>query len=96
MSLGNIVATDEGWGGAVRKLLHDRFRNELDNPIAMMDAFVRHNEGVRAGVPAGRLLEWRPDDGWDRSCDQLRLPVPADPFPRSNSTDDFRHMMSIP
>lgn len=84
------------WMEAVRRLLRDRFCDRLDDPTAMMDAFVRHNDAVRAGVPADRLLEWTPGDGWDPICDRLGLPVPGDPFPKTNSTDEFREQLGMP
>jgi hypothetical protein len=84
------------WLNSVRKLLHDRFSDQLDNPTAMMDAFVRHNDAVRAGVPARRLLEWSPGDGWEPICERLGLPTPAEPFPVTNTTDEFREMIGMP
>jgi len=84
------------WMEAVRKLLHDRFSDRFDDPTAMMDAFVRHNDNVRAKVPADRLLEWTPGDGWEPICERLGLPVPAEPFPLTNTTDEFREMVGIP
>jgi hypothetical protein len=86
----------QAWMGSVRKLLHDRFCDELDNPTAMMDAFVRHNDAVRAAIPAARLLEWTPGDGWEPICDRLGLPVPAEPFPVTNTTSEFREMIGMP
>ena len=84
------------WLTSVRKLLHDRFSDRFDDPTAMMDAFVRHNDAVRAGVPAARLLEWTPGDGWAPICERLGLPTPAEPFPVTNTTDEFREMIGMP
>jgi hypothetical protein len=84
------------WLDAVRTLLHDRFSDRFDDPSAMMDAYVRHNAAVRAGVPSARLLEWNLGDGWEPICDRLGLPVPADPFPVTNSTNEFREMIGVP
>jgi hypothetical protein len=55
-----------------------------------MEAYVRHNDAVRAGVAPERLVEWRPDDGWEPICAALGLPVPDEPFPRLNTTAEFR------
>jgi hypothetical protein len=84
------------WMDAVRMLLRDRFSDHFDDPDAMIDAHVRHNDAVRAEVPARRLLEWNLGDGWDPICERLRLPVPAEPFPVTNSTDEFREMVGFP
>ena len=84
------------WMNAVRKLLHDRFSDKFDDPTAMMDAFQRHNDAVRREVPAARLLEWRPEDGWEPICERLGLPVPDDPFPVTNTANESRAMFGLP
>jgi len=84
------------WMDAVRRLLGERFSDRLDDPTAMMDAFVRHNDAVRAAVPASRLLEWTAGDGWEPICDRLGIPVPAEPFPVTNTTGEFREMIGMP
>jgi hypothetical protein len=84
------------WMEAVRKLLHDRFSDRFDDPTAMIDAYVRHNDSVRADVPPERLLEWNPADGWAPICERLRLPVPTEPFPVTNTTNEFREMIGVP
>ena len=61
----------------------------------MMDAFVRHNDAVRRAIPPSRLLEWTPGDGWEPICDRLGLAVPAEPFPVTNTTAEFREMLGL-
>jgi len=65
-------------------------------PVDWMDAFTRHNDTVRAQVPADRLLEWTPGDGWEPICERLGLGVPGEPFPVTNTTDEFREMVGMP
>jgi hypothetical protein len=84
------------WMDEVRTLLRTRFSDRFDDPTAMMDAFVRHNDHVRAEIPASRLLEWTPGDGWEPICDRLGLAVPAEPFPLTNTTTEFREMIGMP
>lgn len=84
------------WMNTVRKLLHDRFSDDFTNKDAMIDAFNRHNEAVRKEAPSAQLLEWTPSDGWEPICDRLGIPVPAEPFPVTNTTDDFRAMLGMP
>jgi|HubBroStandDraft_4_1064222.scaffolds.fasta_scaffold221103_2 hypothetical protein len=83
------------WMAAVRQLFRDRFSDRLEDPAAMMDAYERHNDAVRAGVPASHLLEWTPSDGWDPICARLGVPVPTEPFPVTNTTDEFRTMLGM-
>jgi len=83
------------WMEAVRKLFGDRFSDRFEDPTAMMDAFERHNSAVRKAIPSARLLEWEPGDGWDPICDRLGLDVPNEPFPITNTTDEFREMVGL-
>jgi hypothetical protein len=53
----------------------------------------RHNAAVRAAVPAGRILEWSPADGWEPLCAFLERPVPAAPLPRVNDSAGFNAMV---
>ena len=91
-----MPAEAAGWMKALHKMFHDRFSDDLGNPTAMIDAFERHNAAVRREVPADRLLEWQPGDGWEPICDRLGLPVPSEPFPVTNTTDEFRAMIGMP
>jgi hypothetical protein len=84
------------WMGSMEKLLRDRFSDQLDDRSAMIDAYERHNDDVRARVPADQLIEWTPSDGWDPICGRLGLAVPEEPFPVTNTTDDFRAMLGLP
>jgi hypothetical protein len=59
----------------------------------MIDAFNRHNDAVKAYVPAERLLVWQPQDGWEPLCTFLELPVPAAPLPHINDSDSFGDMI---
>jgi len=87
----------EGWfADAVPKMFGERFCDDLGNPTAMIDAFERHNAQVRAGVPAGRLLEWTPSEGWEPICERLGVPVPDEPFPITNTTQEMRERLGLP
>ncbi len=76
-------------------MLAERFTPNWSDEHAAKEAFRRHNEEVRAAIPADRLVEWRPGDGWEPLCGALRVPVPADPFPHVWTTDDFRSALRL-
>lgn len=59
---------------------------DADHAIAV---FNEHNEAVRREIPADRLLEFQVSDGWGPLCDFLDVPVPDEPFPRSNDRREF-------
>ncbi len=60
---------------------------DRDHAIA---AYRRNNEAVRATIPPERLLVFYADRGWEPLCAFLGVPVPQTPFPRVNSTAEFR------
>jgi hypothetical protein len=51
--------------------------------------FNDHVAEVKAGVDPDRLLIFDVREGWAPLCDFLGKPVPDDPFPRTNSQDEF-------
>jgi hypothetical protein len=85
----------EGIPEMIEAIFSARFTMELDNPQACMDAFERHNAEVRASVPAGRLFEWSPGDGWGPLCEMLGVSEPSEPFPHVNTTEEFRVMLGL-
>ena len=60
---------------------------DRDHAIAVYQA---HNAEVRASVPADRLLVFNVAEGWEPLCEFLGVAVPQTPFPRLNSSGDFR------
>jgi hypothetical protein len=55
----------------------------------MAAAMERFNQEVRDNVPADRLLEWSPADGWEPLCRFLEMPVPQAPIPHVNDSAQF-------
>jgi len=83
------VPPDPAWREMVDAMF-ERFTTDWRDEQSAKAAFVAHNEAVRAEVPADRLVEWQPGDGWEPLCRALGVDVPAEPFPHVNSTDEFR------
>src|SRR6266568_3707579 len=50
------------------------------DPNVLASAMERYNQEVRDTVPASRLLEWKPSDGWEPLCQFLDVPVPPAPL----------------
>jgi hypothetical protein len=61
----------------------------LFDPSILANAMERHNQEVRDTVPADRLLEWKPQDGWEPLCEFLEAPVPQAPIPHVNDSAMF-------
>ncbi|HVM64655.1 MAG TPA: sulfotransferase [Acidimicrobiales bacterium] len=77
------------------RLMYQRFTPDWKTADACKAAYEQHNADVRATVPAERLIEWQPGDGWGPLCAKLGVPVPSVPFPHVNTTDDFRAMLGL-
>lgn len=71
-------------------LFANRFTPNIRDKDAAIAAYNRHNAHVRATAPASRLVLWKPGDGWAPICAALKLPVPSEPFPHVNTTDEFK------
>ena len=65
------------------------FGNRFDKEHVIA-VYKRHNEEVKATLPRARLLVCDSPDGWGPLCEFLGVPQPATPFPKTNSTDEFR------
>jgi len=55
----------------------------------LAEAFIAHNNAVKETIPASRLLVFEVKQGWDPLCEFLGVPVPAEPFPRTNHREEF-------
>jgi len=56
---------------------------------ALRQAFVAHNEAVKATIPADRLLVYEVKDGWGPLCEFLDVALPGEPFPKTNHRAEF-------
>ena len=56
---------------------------------SLIKAFEAHNEAVREVIPASRLLVYQVKEGWEPLCEFLGVPVPDEPFPRTNDREEF-------
>lgn len=66
----------------------------LEDKDHAIDVFLKHNEAVRQGVPADRLLEYEVKQGWEPLCAFLGVEVPAEPFPHLNDSASFQKMVA--
>ena len=79
----------------ISEVLNQRFTSGWRDRQTAIAAYEAHNADVRASVPPGQLVEWRPGDGWGPLCGPLGVTVPAEPFPHVNTTADFRAMTGL-
>ena len=94
--MGKMLDEGNEWMSAMVRLMDQRFSDQIGDRDAMTAAFEAHNERVRSTISSERLLEWTAADGWEPICERLGVAVPADPFPKVNTTADFRAMLGMP
>jgi hypothetical protein len=73
----------------LRGVFDERFEDEA-HAVAVYEA---HNARVKREVPRERLLVYAPGQGWEPLCAFLGVPVPAAPYPKLNTTEDFHVRM---
>jgi hypothetical protein len=83
-------SADDPWRVMVTALFEKTFTPDYLDEVAAKAAYERHNADVRASAPKDRLVEWQLGDGWEPLCAPLGLPVPDEPFPHANTTEEFR------
>ena len=66
--------------------LDDRWLDDA----AMLAHYDEHEATVRAEIDPDRLIYWQPGDGWGPLAEALNVPVPDEPFPRTNARAEFR------
>ncbi len=64
------------------------FGGNLDK-AHVLKVYRDHIETVKRTIPPERLLVYEVGEGWGPLCKFLGVPVPAAPFPRTNSREEF-------
>jgi hypothetical protein len=78
------------WDAMVKAVIIDRdLRVDPADRDAVIAAYERHNDEVRATIPPERLCVYDVAQGWEPLCRLLGQPVPDEPFPRANTRDEW-------
>lgn len=72
-----LIITDQTFGGDMEK----------ENVLKVYNA---HNAEVKRTIASNRRLDFDPAHGWSPLCSFLGASVPETPFPKTNTTADFR------
>jgi hypothetical protein len=81
----------------VHALIVERtFGGRLEDRAHATRVFEAHNQAVIDAIPAGRLLVYRPGDGWEPLCRFLGVPAPDEDFPHLNDTAWYRSRTGLP
>jgi Sulfotransferase domain len=74
----------------VRIIRNKIFGGMPDNRDHAIATYQKNTSDVQAAFSSERLLTYQLGDGWEPLCKFLGRPIPEVPFPRSNSTEEFR------
>lgn len=66
------------------------FEGRADDHDTAVASYERHNAEVIDEIAPDRLLVYEVGSGWDPLCHFLGLDVPTEPFPHSNTTEEFQ------
>jgi hypothetical protein len=83
--------TMQAWAEMAFELIWDgTFHGRIEDEAHAIDVYLAHNEHVKRHAPTDRLLVFEASQGWGPLCEFLGRPVPDEPYPRVNSTEDFQ------
>lgn len=81
----------KAWVDMAFELIWDgTFHGRVEDKDHAIDVYEAHNAYVKKQAPADRLLVFEASAGWEPLCQFLGCPVPDEPYPRVNSTEDFQ------
>ena len=66
------------------------FDDRMDDKDHVIGVYEARTAQVKAAVPSDRLLVYETGSGWEPLCEFLDVPVPDDPYPHVNTTEEFR------
>ncbi len=93
ITLENAASEDElvhEGADMVFEVVWDRiFGRRMEDRDHVISRYLEHNQLVRDSVPADRLLEFDPVQGWEPLCEFAGCEVPDTPYPSVNSTAQF-------
>jgi len=87
-------APDDGWTRMGQGMMA-AFAEDWRDEATAKAAYLAHNQFVRETAPQDRLLEWRAEEGWEPICRALRLAVPDEPFPHTNTSAQTRAVLGL-
>ncbi len=77
-----------------RALIEQVFEGRAHEREHAIGVYERNTAEVQASIPDERLLTYQIGDGWGPLCAFLGVPEPAEPFPHTNTADDFHQAVA--
>lgn len=86
-----------GFQRMVRELVFEKtFDGRLRDAGHAIAVYEAHNAAVRRETPPERLIDYTLGAGWEPLCEALDVPVPDAPYPRTNTTEEYRERVGLP
>lgn len=73
-----------------RHIVSEKTFGGKTDEVHVLDVLAHHEAEVKRSIPAERLLVFDVAEGWKPLCRFLDVPVPDEPFPRTNSSEEFQ------
>jgi hypothetical protein len=73
-----------------RVVIEQAFAGDIADREHALAVFRRHVAEVQRTIPPERLLVYQVADGWEPLCRFLERPVPDQPFPHVNASEEFK------
>lgn len=80
----------------IRVIAEGVFGGRIDDREHAIATYEKNTAEVQAAFGPDRLLTCHLGDGWEPLCRFLGKPVPDQPFPRTNSAQEFSALMTEP
>lgn len=94
-SLLKYIQTTEDYQSVGYRILKKAFGDRAGERDHVIGIYKAHVEEVVATIPEERLLVHKLGDGWAPLCAHLGVPVPDEPYPNRNATEDTRKRAGI-
>lgn len=82
------------FGEMVQKTIWDPMQNRMQDRDHMVDFFTRRSSEIVGCIAPGRLLVYQVSEGWEPLCKFLDVPIPDIAFPRINTRDETKELLS--
>ena len=74
----------------MHRIMVETFDGQNDVEEVAVKVFNDHIEQVKADIEPERLLVYEVGSGWEPLCTFLGVPVPDEPYPKTNTTEEFQ------
>lgn len=81
-------------GEMIQKTIWDVMENRMQDRAYMVDFFTKRSSEIISSIPAERLLVYQVSEGWGPLCAFLNVSVPDMEFPRINSRNETKKLLS--